>query len=105
MSWFILAPLFIFIIILLTFAFLIVAVAIQGAPFVPTTRKKIEIIKNFACFKPEIKIADLGSGDGRLTIAIAKNKAIVHGYEINPFLILISRLWIKFTGLKNTAHI
>ena len=99
MFWFII----IFAALLLIFGFLVMAVAIQGAPFVPTSRKKMAVIKRFACAQPKAKVADLGSGDGRLMVAIAKSGIIVHGYEINPGLIFISRLWIRLFGLQKKA--
>ena len=49
--------------------------------------------------------ADLGSGDGRLVIALAKRGLEAHGYEINPFLVLISRRKIRKLGLKNKAFV
>lgn len=105
MSWFIFIALIVFVIILLVFAFLVVAVAIQGAPFVPTGRKKMAIIKRFASIKPEGKVADLGSGDGRLVIAISRSGTKIDGYEINPGLVFISRLWIRLLGLRGKASI
>src|SRR5688572_3270112 len=49
--------------------------------------------------KPAQKAADLGSGDGRLLIALAKAGVESHGYEINPFLVWLSRKNIREAGL------
>ncbi len=103
MSWFISIILLSFAVILLIFGALVMFVAIQGAPFVPTSKKRTAIIKSFACSYSSAKVADLGSGDGRLMVAIAKSGIIVHGYEINPGLIFISRLWIRLLGLQKKA--
>ena len=55
---------------------------------------------------PEIdgkKIVDLGSGDGRVVIRLARNGAKAEGIEINPILILISKFVSKIRGVsKNT---
>jgi ribosomal protein L11 methylase PrmA len=51
------------------------------------------------------KAVDLGSGDGRIVIALAKAGAEAHGYEINPFLVWYSRYKIKKAGLKGKAFI
>jgi len=55
--------------------------------------------------KPNQKVADLGSGDGRLVIAFAHSGAKVHGFEINPLLIQKSRTNIKKAKLENKAQI
>lgn len=55
--------------------------------------------------KPGEKAADLGSGDGRIVIAMARIGAIAHGYEINPFLVWWSRYKIRRAGLQDQAFI
>lgn len=37
------------------------------------------------------KVADLGSGDGRIVIALAKQGYRAAGYELNYWLVLYSR--------------
>ena len=81
-----------------------------GAPFEPTKEKKLKKMIEFAGIKKRkgkrrVKAVDLGSGDGRLVIALAKAGAEAHGYEINPFLVWISRRNIKNAGLKGKAFI
>jgi 16S rRNA A1518/A1519 N6-dimethyltransferase RsmA/KsgA/DIM1 with predicted DNA glycosylase/AP lyase activity len=80
-----------------------------GAPYDITRKKSLENIIKLSNPKPEDKIAELGSGDGRVCIALAlKNKnpkTIIHGYEINPFLVWISRNKIKKLGLQNNIQI
>src|SRR3989344_9046692 len=51
------------------------------------------------------KVIDLGSGDGRLMIAFAKKGCSVEGVEINPILVLISKIWIRKAGLKDKAKV
>jgi precorrin-6B methylase 2 len=48
---------------------------------------------------------DIGSGDGRIVIALAKKGAIAHGIEINPFLVWLSRRNIQKAGLEGKAFI
>lgn len=47
------------------------------------------------------KVAELGSGDGRVVKAFAQQGAIVHGFEINPLLSFWSRYNLrKVKGVK-----
>ncbi len=46
-----------------------------GAPFEPTEEKKLKKIIKLAKIKPGDKIAELGSGDGRIVIEFAKRGA------------------------------
>ncbi len=78
---------------------------IFGAPFEPTSEKKLKKILKLAKIKKNEKVADLGSGDGRIVIAIAKKGIEAHGYEINPILVFLSRRKIKKQGLEKKAFI
>ena len=104
----------IFIIILIPLAVLSIILAyffvipfFFGAPYEPTRGKALKNIIKFTNPKAGDKIAELGSGDGRICIALAKNlqKIEIHGFEINPFLIWISRRKIKKLGLQNKIKI
>ncbi len=75
-----------------------------GAPFEPTSNKKVKNILKLANVKKGEKAVDLGSGDGRIVIELARRGVEAHGFEINPILVLISRWKIKKLGLNN-AHI
>eukprot|EP01051_Picozoa_sp_SAG22_P003809 SAG22_NODE_191_length_15699_cov_19.660192_1_plen_252_part_00 len=48
---------------------------------------------------------DLGSGDGRVVIALAKAGFQAHGYEFNLPLVLISKWRIWWNGLQDTAFV
>ena len=76
-----------------------------GAPYEPTADKKLKKIMKLAKIKKGEKAVDLGSGDGRIVIALAKEGAEAHGYEINPFLVLISRHKIRKAKLQDKAKI
>lgn len=78
---------------------------INGAVYYPSEKKNVETIVELLKIKPGEKIADLGSGDGRIVIALAKAGAEAHGYEINPLLVYESRKKIKREGLNGLAFI
>ncbi|MGC8776245.1 MAG: class I SAM-dependent methyltransferase [Minisyncoccia bacterium] len=82
-----------------------------GAPFLPSFKTKNNLIlKNvFEILKKEGltsgKFIDLGSGDGRVVIEFAKNNYEAFGIEINPILILISKIKIKLNKINNAKII
>ncbi len=68
------------------------ATVLFGAPFVPTHQKQLKkLVKCLKLSKNDV-LVDLGSGDGRVlnTFAPKINRAI--GYEINPFLVFLSKI-------------
>lgn len=67
----------------------------KGAPFVPTSPRKISRLAELLSVHPGERAVDLGSGDGRMGLALARAGAMVVGYEINPVLVLWSRLVIR----------
>ncbi len=67
-------------------------VVLFGAPYLPTLRKQTEIALDLLDVKEGMKILELGSGDGSVALAAAKRGAVVTGYELNPILVLVSRL-------------
>lgn len=86
------------------FIFLFAAVW-RGAPYVPTRPSVVTRIIKLAGVKPGEKAVDLGSGDGRLVIALARAGAEARGYEINLWLVLWSRWQIRRAGLGSRAKI
>lgn len=78
---------------------------VRGAPYAPLGKQKIATMLSLLNVKSGDKAVDLGSGDGRLVIELAKKGAIAYGYEINPLLVLIAKWKIKKLGLQNNAHI
>ena len=77
----------------------------RGAPFLPTYVQTVDRMIRMAEIKPREKLADLGSGDGRIVIAAAKAGAVATGFEINPALALWSRLRIRQAGVSDRAGI
>jgi len=76
----------------------------HGGPYVPTKMPIVEQMVRLAEIKPGMRVADLGSGDGRLVFAALKagaDQAV--GYEINPWLVWRSRQTARRLGLQNRA--
>ena len=78
---------------------------LRGAPFLPTKQVRVEGMIAAAGIKPGDKLVDLGSGDGRIVIAAAKAGAYAYGFELNPLLVLWSRIKIRKAGLQSRASI
>lgn len=76
-----------------------------GAPFLPTGKNFVAKMVTVAQVQPGDTFIDLGSGDGRVVLAAAKQGARAIGYEINPFLVWIARLRIRTNGLRDRAEI
>lgn len=82
------------------FALIIVAIVLLifvltvlfGAPYVPTRQKWAESALELAGAKKGDTIVDLGSGDGIILKVAAERKAKALGYEINPILVVLSKL-------------
>lgn len=77
-------------------------------PFIPyfeTTRYRVTAMVELSGIKPGEKVADLGSGDGRISIEFAKLGAIVTGYELNPKLAEVSRQLILDQKLNDQITI
>ena len=77
----------------------------MGAPYVPSSSAVVKQMLQFAQPQPGERMVDLGSGDGRIVMAFAGKGIEAHGYEINPSLVLFSRLAIRARGLQGKAHI
>jgi hypothetical protein len=67
-------------------------VVLYGAPFVPTLRASSEEALDLLDLKPGETLLELGSGDGRILRAAAKRGIRSIGYELNPLLVLWSRV-------------
>jgi len=76
-----------------------------GGIDVPTTKEKIEKMVKLLDIKLGQTAVDLGAGEGRLLIALAKAGAKAYGYEINPFLVARAKKNIKEAGLENSAFV
>jgi len=74
-------------------------------PFVPSSEERLKTMIGLAAILQGQKAADLGSGDGRVVIALAKEGAEAHGFEIDYKLVNEARKKIHEEGLENKAFI
>ena len=88
----------VFAIVFVAFTFVIVF----GAPFLPTLREQVPKAMKMINLAPGQTLLELGSGDGRVLVAAAEQGIKAIGYEINPFLVLYSRLLTRKYG-KNVV--
>ncbi|OGD84042.1 hypothetical protein A2165_01850 [Candidatus Curtissbacteria bacterium RBG_13_40_7] len=75
---------------------------IMDLPFVGTKKEKIETILKLANVKKGETVIDLGSGDGRLLFAAAQKGANAIGYELNPFLVLLTQIKIHIKDYSSS---
>lgn len=75
-----------------------------GAVYVPSVDWVVEEMIQVADIKKGEKVVDLGSGNGKILIALAQKGIESHGYEINPLLVLWSWFLIWKAGLWGKAH-
>lgn len=78
---------------------------LKGAPFVPSNRKKVNIMLELADLKSGEKVIDLGSGNGKILIEAAQKGCRAIGVEINPFLVLFSRIRNRLFKLNHLIKI
>lgn len=84
--------------------YLLLRPVIHGAVYFPTHPRNYEKIIELADMESG-KMADLGSGDGRIVMAFAERGIEAHGFEINPLLVLLSKRAIKKKGLEKKAFV
>ncbi len=77
----------------------------RGPFYVPIRRKYVPRVIAMLDPKPGERIVDLGSGDGRLLVALAEAGAEAHGYEHNPLLVMRSKQNFKKKGLEGKAFV
>ena len=76
-----------------------------GAPYQASSSSAARKMIKLSGVKKGQKVAELGSGNGKLVIEFAKKGAVVTGFEINPFLVWISRWKIGKLRLQKRATI
>jgi len=79
---------------------------IVGAPWVPTPKKRVKSMLEFAGVNCEDILYDLGSGDGRIIIIAAKEfgaKSI--GIEVDPLRLWWSKLSIRRHRLQQKTKV
>ncbi len=76
------------------------------APFVPTPPEVVSRMLELAEIKQGDVLYDLGSGDGRIVVAAARQFGIrAVGFEVDPVLVKDSRQIIKQAGLEELVEI
>ncbi|XP_011180933.2 ATP synthase subunit C lysine N-methyltransferase [Zeugodacus cucurbitae] len=73
-------------------------------PYVPATNEQVRNVLNFLPKNSQSKLLDIGSGDGRIVVAAAKNGINADGVELNPWLVWYSRLSALRQGVHNKTH-
>ena len=90
---------------LLAVIYLLVRPIVHGAIFFTSSIHNIDLMLGVASLRPSDRVADLGSGDGRIVIACARQGVRAEGYEINPLLVLLSRRAIRRAGVQQLATV
>ena len=67
--------------------------------WVPTPDEVVKAMLDLAQVAPGDRVIDLGSGDGKITIAAAKRGAIAKGIEYNPDMVELSRQNARAAGV------
>ncbi|XP_070775513.1 ATP synthase subunit C lysine N-methyltransferase isoform X2 [Enoplosus armatus] len=75
-------------------------------PFVPATTAQVENVLNVLRSRSGT-LVDIGSGDGRIVIAAAKQGFQASGFELNPWLVWYSRYkaWREGVHRSSSFHI
>ena len=71
-----------------------------GAPYAPSDERKIARMLALANLKKNDHVVDIGSGDGKILIELAKRGMNAAGYEINPILFHLSKINIRRKKLE-----
>ena len=72
-------------------------------PFVPATPVQLEAVLRHVRGRAG-RVVDLGSGDGRVVIALARQGHYAVGYELNLWLVLYSRWRALVSGVHSTTE-
>ena len=90
-------------IIVLAIFFMFTFVVFRGAPYVPSMKKyAAQALDELYPLSKKDVLVDVGSGDGIVLRLAAQRKARAIGYELNPILVLISKLLARGNPLIET---
>ncbi len=85
--------------------YLLLRPMLRGAIYFPTSAKATQQTIAILSPGPGKHLADLGSGDGRLLLALVAQGATVEGFEVNPLLVWITRFRIRKAGFRDRARV
>jgi len=107
MHFWLMIVVFLFLGSILFFCITLICLPIFTAPWVPSSKKDILRILEAAEIKEGDIVYDLGSGDGRIILTVAKIYPIKYaiGIEISPIFYLISILRIWLSGLSSRTKV
>jgi cyclopropane fatty-acyl-phospholipid synthase-like methyltransferase len=77
----------------------------RDVPFVPSSWERLDTMIELSETKPGQKVVDLGSGDGRVVIAMANLGAMAFGLEVDPDLVEKAIENIREANLDGNAFI
>jgi hypothetical protein len=77
---------------IIAIALLFGVVVFFGAPYVPSQKKYIRRVFKYIALGADDLLVDVGSGDGVVLRSASRCGATALGYEINPILVLISKV-------------
>ncbi len=78
---------------------------LHGPVFIPSNDASTDLMLKMAQLQEGERLADLGSGNGKIVIAAAQKGALSDGFENSPTLVYQSRKKIKNAGLTHQARI
>lgn len=83
----------------------VIGPALFGALWYPISKTELKRALDFCDTKPGERVIDLGSGDGRVLIAAAKDYGLVGtGIEIDPFKVWLSNFKVRRAGIQDQVN-
>ena len=90
----------------LLLAMMVIVPALFGAPWHPISRRDLKRALDFCDAKAGERLVDLGSGDGRVLIAAAKEYDLIGtGIEIDPIKVWLANLRVRWAGVQDKVKI
>ncbi len=74
-------------------------------PYVPTGPDRLEKMMELAKVQPREFVADLGCGDGRVIVSMARQGAFAYGFEIDPGRTDLAKSNVVKAGLEENAFV